>query len=105
MYILYVCVCFCLRVCFRRALRWLVRASEVAPVLAPECPALLLHPRLQPAAVGALVPDHLPVFNALDSSLLLPHGLDGTKTHRRSRANKRSCENTQKPTSSFPLRR
>lgn len=29
--------------------------------------------------MGALVPPHLPVLHAVDSPLLLPHGLDGTK--------------------------
>lgn len=55
----------------------MVPASEVAAVLARECPAPLHHPQLQPAAVGALLPAHLPDFHALDSSVLLPHGLDG----------------------------
>ena len=57
--------------------RWMVPASAVAAVLARECPASLHHPQLQPATVGALVPAHLPDLNALDSSVLLPHGLDG----------------------------
>lgn len=52
-------------------------ASEVAAVLARECPAPLHHPQLQPATVGALVPAHLPDVHTLDSSVLLPHGLDG----------------------------
>ena len=55
----------------------MVPASAVAAVLARECPASLHHPQLQPATVGALVPAHLPDLNALDSSVLLPHGLDG----------------------------
>lgn len=55
----------------------MVAASEVAAVLARECPASLHHPQLQPAAVGALVPAHLPDFHTMDSSVLLPHGLDG----------------------------
>lgn len=57
--------------------RRMVPASEVAAVLARECAAPLHHPQLQPATVGALVPAHLPDVHALDSSVLLPHGLDG----------------------------
>lgn len=55
----------------------MVPASEVAALVARERPASLHHPQLQPAAVGALVPAHLPDLHALDSSVLLPHGLDG----------------------------
>lgn len=62
---------------FFRVCRRVVPASEVAAVVARERPASLHHPQLQPAAVGALVPAHLPDVHALDSSVLLPHGLDG----------------------------
>lgn len=65
--------------------RWMVPAFEVAAFLARERSASLHHPQLQPAAVAALVPAHLPDFHALDSSVLLPHGLDG-ETARVSRA-------------------
>lgn len=55
----------------------MVPACAVAAVLARERPAPLHRPQLQPAAVGALVPAHLPHLHSLDRSVLLPHGLDG----------------------------
>lgn len=61
------------------SVRGLVCSSEVAPVLASQHFAPLHHPRLQPAAMAALVSTHLPVLHTLDSPLLLPHGLDGMK--------------------------
>lgn len=54
-----------------------VPASAVAALLARERPAPLHRPQLQPAAVGALVPAHLPDLHAVDRPVLLPHGLDG----------------------------
>lgn len=63
-----------------RACRWTVPACSVAALLARERAAPLHRPQLQPAAVGALVPAHLPDVHALDSPVLLPHGLDG-ETH------------------------
>lgn len=90
------CVCTCAFTCVHYFLRWVVRAAEVAAVVARELSASLHHPGLQPAAMGALVPAHLSVLHSLDSPLLLPHGLDGTKSSQLLRL---SCLHTNSPLS------
>lgn len=80
--------------------RWLVCASEVAALLALECSSSLHHPQLQPAPVGALVSDNLPDLHTLDSHVLLPHGLDGTK-HSIASAHVHALMNTQMCTAYF----